>query len=129
MKFIYRNVELPIDPYWAAAMVSTFRALLCIVAPNITWRFKRRPIYLACCATVCTGTLTLSWYCYFNQNDLLINNFPMTRWIPILSILICYIGYSFGYGSVVYILQVNANNYYYRLFVGLFVTLEKAKFH
>ena len=22
MKFIYRNVELPIDPYWAAAMVS-----------------------------------------------------------------------------------------------------------
>ena len=108
--YIYRSVQIPIDPYWAAAMLSTFRAMLCIVAPNVTSRFKRRPIYLACCAIVCMGTLTLSSYCYFNQNNQLVNQFPVTRWIPILAIVICYTGFSFGYGSVVYILQVNSKN-------------------
>ena len=90
--------------------------MLCIVAPNITSRFKRRPIYLACCATVCMGTLTLSSYCYFNQNNQLVNQFPVTRWIPILAIVICYTGFSFGYGSVVYILQVNSFQKYFVIY-------------
>ena len=96
-------------------MLSTFRAMLCIVAPNVTSRFKRRPIYLACCAIVCMGTLTLSSYCYFNQNNQLVNQFPVTRWIPILAIVICYTGFSFGYGSVVYILQVNSKNIFWTI--------------
>ena len=48
--------------------------------------------------------MMLATYCYLNQNGQLIDNFPMTRWIPVLAIIIYYT--AFGFGTVPMFLQV-----------------------
>lgn len=95
------------DPYWAAAMLASTRAILNLIAPAVTGRAKRKPVYLVCNGCVCIGTFSLASYCYFNQNGLLTSSFPFASWIPLLSILTCYVGYAFGMGSIPYMLQVN----------------------
>ena len=45
-------------------------------------------------------------YFYENQNGKLSENNSWLGWIPILAIIICYIGFACGFGSMPYILQV-----------------------
>ena len=77
-----------------------------IIGSSINGKCKRRTVYFVCCGHMIFGLLSLSAYSYFNQNELLTQNFPMARWIPIFSILILYTGFSFGYGSIPYMFQV-----------------------
>ena len=77
-----------------------------ILGMSILGSCKRKTTYLACCGLMILGLLCLSTYSYFNQEELLTDNFPMARWIPIFSILIIYTGFSFGYASLPYIFQV-----------------------
>ena len=77
-----------------------------ILGMSILGSCKRKITYLACCGLMILGLLCLSTYSYFNQDELLTDNFPMARWIPIFSILIIYTGFSFGYASLPYIFQV-----------------------
>ena len=77
-----------------------------ILGMSILGNCKRKTTYLVCCGLMVLGLLCLSTYSYFNQDELLTDNFPMARWIPIFSILIIYTGFSFGYASLPYIFQV-----------------------
>jgi hypothetical protein len=81
-----------------------------ILGMSILGSCKRKTTYLACCGLMILGLLCLSTYSYFNQDELLTDNFPMARWIPIFSILIIYTGFSFGYASLPYIFQVAFDN-------------------
>ena len=87
-------------------MLATFRALSAIIGSSINGKCKRRPLYLICCGISIFGQLTLSSFCYFDQDELLTANFPFTRWIPIFSIMIIYTAFSFGFGGIPWMLQV-----------------------
>ena len=54
-----------------------------------------------------SGSLLMAIYFYENQNGKLSENNSWLGWIPILAIIICYIGFALGFGSMPYILQVN----------------------
>ena len=78
-------------------------SILCI---SMIGKCNRKKLYLVCCGIVIIGLLSLSSFSYFNQNESLTKSFPMARWIPLLSILIVYTGFSFGYAGIPYIFQV-----------------------
>ena len=102
----FSKSKIPIDPFWAAAMLATFRALSAIIGSSVNGKCKRRPLYLICCGVSIFGQLSLSSFCYFDQDELLTANFPFTRWIPIFSIMIIYTAFSFGFGGIPWMLQV-----------------------
>ena len=102
----YREANIPFDPYLACAMLASYRALVSIFASSIIGKCKRRPLYMACCGVIIVGHLTLSSYFYFNHDGSLTKNFPVARWVPILSVTLGWTGLCLGYGSMVYILQV-----------------------
>ena len=88
-------------------MLSTYRALIAIIGSSVNGKYRRRPLYFVCCGISIGGQLLLSSYCYFNQGELLTTNFPITRWIPIFSIMMIYTAFSFGFGAIPYMLQVS----------------------
>lgn len=102
---VHSESKVPIDPFWAAAMLASFRALVGIVGSPIVKKCQRRPLYLCSCAIQIVGLISLSGYCYFNQGELLTANFPFARWIPIFSIMLVYSAFSFGFGNIPYMLQ------------------------
>ena len=102
----FSKSKIPIDPFWAAAMLATFRALSAIIGSSVNGKCKRRPLYLICCGVSIFGQLSLSSFCYFDRDELLTANFPFTRWIPIFSIMIIYTAFSFGFGGIPWMLQV-----------------------
>ena len=97
--------QVPLSPYWAAAMLASYRALMSVLGSTFNGKCQRRPLYLSCCAINIIGLTMLSAYCYFNQNGLLTSNFPIATWIPIISIMILYSGYGLGFGGMPYQLQ------------------------
>ena len=103
---LFRNAKIPIDPYWAAALLASLRAVISILASNINGKFKRRTVYITCCGIVASGSLLMAIYFYENQNGNLSETNSWLGWIPILAIIICYIGFACGFGSMPYILQV-----------------------
>ena len=112
---VFRSTDIPIDPYWAAAMLASYRALLCIFGSSLTGKFKRRPIYISCCGLVSFGTLLMASYCFFNQDKSLTNEFPYAKWIPIIAIVTCYSAFALGLGSIPYMFQVRVLMYTWEL--------------
>ena len=47
------------DPYWAGALAHTVMAIMSLAGLLINRKFKKRPVYLTCCAILCFGTTTL----------------------------------------------------------------------
>jgi uncharacterized membrane protein len=87
-------------------MLATFRAIISILGSSFIGRWKRKPVYLTCCTLSCIGNFTLATYYYFNQGGLLTTTFPIARWIPIIAIMLIYVSYAFGIGSICYMFQV-----------------------
>merc|ERR1711879_348521 len=102
---LLQEAEIPFDPYWAAAMLASYRGLMSFVGSSFSARCKKRTMYFCCGGLLISGLLSLSAYTYFNQTKLLTNNFPVARWIPIFSIIVIYTSFSFGWGSLPYVLQ------------------------
>ena len=105
-KYICRRANISFDAYWAAALIGSYRAVVSIIGPSITRKCRRRVLYLSCCGVQIIGLLSLAAYGYFDHNESLSETHPMTRWIPIISILIVFSAYAFGFGSIPYMLQV-----------------------
>ena len=105
--WFFSQAKIPIDPFWAAAMMATYRALIAIIGSSVNGKYRRRPTYLICCGISIIGQLSLSSYCYFNQDELLTTNFPFAKWIPIFSIMMIYTAFSFGFGAIPFMLQVD----------------------
>ena len=98
---------MPLDPYFAAAMLATTRAVMAILSSSlIVDRFAKKNCLIVCDLIMAAGTIILATFCYFNQDGRLAASFPHTRWLPILSILLMYVAYVCGIGSVPYALQV-----------------------
>ncbi len=119
--FVYRSAEIPFDPYWAAAFLASYRAVLSIVGSSMVGKCRRRLMYLTCTALSAFGTFTLAAYCYLNQDGLLTTTFPMARWIPLIAILFVYGAFSFGIGAIPYMLQASRDIVYaVRVFITSF---------
>lgn len=102
---LLEEANIPMDPYWGAAAVSGYRTLLLMVTPTITKNFKRRPMYLINCILVVLGHCGIATYFLLRSKSNVISSFPVAKWIPVFSIVIIYTAFSFGYGSVPYMLQ------------------------
>ena len=90
-------------------MLSTYRALIAIIGASVNGKYKRRTLYLVCCGVSIIGQLSLAFYCFFNQDESLTENFPITKWIPIFSIMMVYTAFSFGFGAIPFMLMVSFN--------------------
>ena len=44
---LIKEIEVPIDPYWAAAIVALFRAVSAMLALALP-EFRRRPVFIGC---------------------------------------------------------------------------------
>ena len=94
------------DPYWAGALAHTVMAIMSLAGLLINRKFKKRPVYLTCCAILCFGTTTLATYFYLNKNEYLKLNYPWTGWLPIISVTLIYTSKALGIGSITHMLQV-----------------------
>ena len=102
----FRNANTSMDPYWAGALAHTVMAVMSLAGLLINRKFKKRPVYLTCCAILCFGTSTLATYFYLNKNEYLKLNYPWTGWLPIISVILIYTSKALGIGSITHMLQV-----------------------
>ena len=99
--------DVPIDPYWASAMIASYRALVSILGSTVNARYRRRPVYLTCCCIFIVGLISLATYLYFNEDGTLTEEYSIAKWIPIFSIMIIYTGFALGFATIPFMLQVN----------------------
>ena len=104
------------DPYWAGALAHTVMAVMSLAGLLINRKFKKRPVYLTCCAILCFGTTTLATYFYLNKNEYLKLNYPWTGWLPIISVTLIYTSKALGIGSITHMLQVHHSALEFRIF-------------
>ena len=95
------------DPFLASVMLQTIRFILALIGLHVTGKFKKKIVYLTCCAITCTGTLTLATYSYLNRDNELTLNYSWTGFVPLLAIILMYIAFAFGLGTIPFMLQVN----------------------
>ena len=95
------------NPYWAGAFVETIRAVMSLVGLSVNKKFRKRPIYLTCCAFIWFGTFSFGTYLYLNRNDDLTLKYPWMAWFPIISAIFIYTARAIGIGSINHSLQVN----------------------
>ena len=72
----------------------------------ITSKFKKKVVYLTCCAISCLGTLSLATFSYLNMDKKLTSNYSWTGYIPLMAILLMYLAFAIGMGSIPLMLQV-----------------------
>ena len=94
------------DPFWASVVLQAIRFLLVFMSLPVNGKFKKKVVYLTCCGISCLGTLTLATYSYFNMDNDLTSNYSWTGYIPLIGIILMYVGYAFGLGTIPFILQV-----------------------
>ena len=102
--YFSRSVNIPINPYWGGALLYLSRAMMSILGSSFIGRYPRRPIYLTCTGLVFCGNMLLATFCYLNEGNKISDEFPVTRWIPFVAILSTYAGFSFGVGSICFML-------------------------
>ena len=95
------------DPFLASVMLQAIRFILAVIGLHVTGKFKKKIVYLTCCAITCTGTLTLATYSYLNRDNELTLNYSWTGFVPLLAIILMYIAFAFGLGTIPFMLQVN----------------------
>ena len=99
------------DPFWASVLLQAIRFMLVLIGLPITGKFKKKVVYLTCCGISCLGTLTLATYSYLNMDKQLTLNYPWTGYIPLLAIVLMYIAFAFGLGTIPFMLQVIFNTF------------------
>ena len=103
----FRNANVSMDPFWASVILQAIRFALVFMSLPVNGKFKKKVVYLTCCGISCLGTLTLATYSYFNMDNDLTSNYSWTGYIPLIGIILMYVGYAFGLGTIPFILQVN----------------------
>ena len=94
------------DPFWAAVLLQGIRFLISVISLPINGKFKKKNVYLTCCAITSIGTLILATYSYINIDEKLSLNHPWTGFVPLFGIVIMYLAYGVGLGTIPFMLQV-----------------------
>ena len=103
---LFRSANVSMDPFWASVLLQAIRFVLVFMGLPITGKFKKKVVYLTCCGISCLGTLTLATYSYLNMDKQLTSSYPWTGYIPLFAIVLMYIAFAFGLGTIPFMLQV-----------------------
>ena len=87
---ILQEARIPVDPYWAAAGVSCYRAVYIACVSKFIASRKRRPLFLstAICHVVILSVIIV--YTYLNADGWLIKQSPALGWIPVACLVALY---------------------------------------
>merc|ERR1711915_958821 len=104
MHTILEEVKVPFDTYWVAVGLSAYRTIVSIGLSFVLVKVPRRPIYLTAGSLVAVALAIQASFAWFGsyipqQYE------SISRWIPLVAILIQYTGFGAGYGVIVYNLQ------------------------
>jgi len=104
MHTILANLKIPFNPYWMAVIIAAFRSVICIILSFILIKTPRRTMYLFSGGLVAIALFCQAGYAWINP---FIPEYYMeyTKWIPLISIFIHYLGYGLGWGAITYMLQ------------------------
>ena len=101
---LLEDAKIPMNPYWAGTLIQIIRSIASIFGIVLNKKFGRREVYLNCCFLSCIGTSTLGLYYQFNDEEFLVN--AGFGWVPIMCMILIYVAYGLGLGSIPIMLQV-----------------------
>ena len=104
---IIEGFKIPMSAYWAAAAVTIYRLSLVIISAVIATFVPRRPHFLCCIALTATGTLILGTCGFLHQNENYVEfqeDYPFTKWIPAMGIILMYTGFCGGVVTITFAL-------------------------
>jgi len=104
MHTILEEVKVPFDTYWIAVMLSAFRTVVSIGLSFILVKVPRRPMYLFAGSLVAIALAIQAGFAWLSP--LVPEEYKsVARWIPVLAIIVQYLGFGLGYGVIMYNLQ------------------------
>eukprot|EP00088_Acartia_fossae_P020889 TRINITY_DN22405_c0_g1_i2.p1 TRINITY_DN22405_c0_g1~~TRINITY_DN22405_c0_g1_i2.p1 ORF type:complete len:516 (-),score=34.93 TRINITY_DN22405_c0_g1_i2:32-1480(-) len=104
MHTILEEVKVPVDPYSLAVVLSAFRSVICIGLSFILFKVPRRPMYMLSGSMVAFSLFcqaAFAWLTPYISADIMV----YARWIPLLALFLQYLGFSLGWGAIMYIMQ------------------------
>jgi MFS family permease len=104
---IFQKSNIPISSYLAAASLSCFRLIIVIISTLLSSVVPRRPLLMITLFITATGALLLGTNAYLDKQpwfNELQSNYPVLKWVPLISIFLIYAGFSGGLGPVIQIL-------------------------
>ena len=82
-----RAAEIPIDPYWGAVILHSFRFILALLALTFAKKLPRRITYITCMGIQSIATSMIGTYFFLKENNIpYIKDNIYIRMIPVLSI-------------------------------------------
>ena len=97
--------KIPIDSYWTAAFLASYRATLSLLTLPFIGRCPKRQIHFGSGVFLILGLLSLSISTYLIHEVDIQENYPMTGWIPIISILLICTSQAIGWENSIIALQ------------------------
>jgi len=104
MHTILEEIRVPVDPYWVAILLAAWRSIICIGLSFILFKVPRRIMYLSSGSLVAIALFMQAAYAFLSpmfSEDIMV----YARWIPLLAIIIQYLGFGLGWGAIMYMMQ------------------------
>ena len=104
---VLKGFKVPMDSYLAAALITTYRLIICIIGAILASFVPRRPFYLFCNFLAASGTLLLGTCGYLQNNSGFVDlqqEYFLLKWLPMIAVLIFYTGISAGMVPIGFIL-------------------------
>ena len=99
--------KTPIDPYLTSVITSLCRLGASIIAGPLVHRFNLRPVYLLSALLVAFALISLGSFTYMMTLEKFDEILESLNWLPMVFVVLIYIGYSFGLVNIPLIFQVN----------------------
>jgi len=104
MHSILEALESPINPFWMAVILSAYRTIIVFGMSFLLVKIPRRSMYLFSASLVAVALVIQAAFAWFG--DMLDPEIQhITRWVPLLAIILQYTGFGLGFGAIVYMMQ------------------------
>ena len=99
---VFIDLDAPIDPYIATAILYTFRCVVIIFANFFVAHFKMRPVFFstALCHLIFLGIVTV--YSFLDKDGMVSSVYPMAKWTPIICVMLIYATAGAGCFNIMY---------------------------
>jgi len=105
MHSILEALDSPINPFWMAVILSAYRTIIVFAMSFLLVKIPRRSMYLVSASLVAVALMVQAAFAWFPTNIWATDIQHITRWVPLLAIILQYTGFGLGFGSIVYMLQ------------------------
>ena len=104
--FIYRSAKIPLDPYWATALLNSFRFILSVFALSFAKRVPRRTTYITCMFISTLATSMIGTYFFLRSTHVtFLQDNIYFRMVPLIGIIMLYFCFVFATGNIPVLLQ------------------------